>query len=654
MIEFNTLNDALAARRNSTRVIDFIEDSQDERNLPVGNLWDRALGLLRHFQAGGAKPGSEMLLLVESNQQFIDTFWACMLGGIVVVPVAPGTNDEHRKKFFRILNQLGNPFLCTDSRIFSRYASFAPANDLINEIKQLKQHTVLLDRIDDINRPGVLHASAPDDIAFIQYSSGSTSEPKGVMLTHRNLLTNIRAIARGIKLTSQDIGLSWMPLTHDMGLIGFHLTLVIADVTHSLMPTALFVRRPQLWLTKATEKRATLLCSPNFGYKHFLKTFAPEKAAQLDLSSVRLLFNGAEPISTTLCDEFLAALAPSGLKSTVMFPVYGLAEASLAVAFPEPETPYRTIAAQRGALNVGNRVTIVDANADDGIVFACVGQAIENCAIRVADDHGQEVAHGTIGHILIRGDNVTHGYYKNPDATHAAIADDGWLDTGDLGFISAAGLVITGRWKEILFVNGQNYYPQDIEVTLDQHAGIELGKAAACGVRPEQAESDEVLVFVLHRNDLSNFAPIVKTIRKCVNEHIGIVVSHVIPIHKIPKTTSGKIQRYLLAQQYQNGEFSQIISQLHVLASQDTPAESENQNEIERALKEICDALIAGKAVGLHDNIFELGTSSLTLAQIHQRIETIYPGKLQVTDFFDYPTIAELAKYLKKQLTVQA
>ena len=653
MIEFNTLNDALAARRHSTHVIEFIEGEQDERRLPIGNLWNRALGLLQHFQASGAKPSSEMLLLVENNQQFIDSFWACMLGGIMVVPVAPGANDEHRKKFFRILNQLNDPFLCTDSRVFSRYASFVPANDLINGIKQLKERTVLLDRIDDISRPGSLHTPAPDDIAFIQFSSGSTSDPKGVMLTHRNLLTNIRAIAHGIKLTSQDVGLSWMPLTHDLGLIGFHLTPVIADVTHCLMPTALFVRRPQLWLVKATQKHATLLCSPNFGYKHFLKTFTPEKAAQLDLSSVRLLFNGAEQISTTLCEAFLEALAPNGLKSTAMFPVYGLAEASLAVAFPEPETRYRRIAVQRGGLNVGARVTIVDAGAGDVIVFACVGQAIKNCAIRIADDRGQEVGHGTIGHILIRGDNVTHGYYKNPAATHTSISGDGWLDTGDLGFISAAGLVITGRWKDILFVNGQNYYPQDIEVALDQHVNIELGKAAVYGVRPEHAETDEVLVFVLHRGDLGSFVPIVKAVRKCVNEHIGIVVSHVIPIHKIPKTTSGKIQRYLLAQQYQNGEFHQAIDQLRTLESQTVPARSEIQNEIERTLKEICDTLIAGKTVELHDNIFELGTSSLTLAQIHQRIETIYPGKLQVTDFFDYPTIADLASYLKKQLTAQ-
>ena len=650
MTEFDVLQDILAVRRSSTHAIDYIEGEHNERRLPLSKLWDRALGLLHHFQVAGATPGSELLLLVENNQQFIDAFWACILGGIVVVPVAPGVNDEHREKFFRILHQLTDPFLCTDSKVFSRYEQFALDRNIGGEIEKLKLRSVRLDRIDDISRPGVPHTSTPDDIAFIQYSSGSTSEPKGVTLTHRNLLTNIRAIARGIDLTANDIGLSWMPLTHDMGLIGFHLTLVAADVTHGLMPTTLFVRRPQLWLAKAAEKRATLLCSPNFGYKHFLKTFTSEKAAPLDLSSVRLLFNGAEPISIALCEEFLTALAPSGLKSTAMFPVYGLAEASLAVAFPEPETPYRTVEVRREALNIGTRVT--PAQTGDGIVFACVGQAIENCAVRIANGDGREAMPGTIGRILIRGDNVTRGYYKNPEATRAAITDDGWLDTGDLGFISDAGLVITGRRKEILFVNGQNYYPQDIEAVLDRHAGIELGKVAACGVRQPNAEADEVLIFVLYRGEPAGFVATVKAVRKNINEHIGIVVDRVIPVAKIPKTTSGKIQRYLLGRQYQSGEFDTVLGQLDTLMTANT-AETEQQNEIERTLKEICDSLVAGKPVGVHDNIFDLGTSSLTLAQIHQRIETIYPGKLQVTDFFDYPTIAELAEYLKKQLAAQ-
>jgi acyl-CoA synthetase (AMP-forming)/AMP-acid ligase II/acyl carrier protein len=397
-----------------------------------------------------------------------------------------------------------------------------------------------------------------------------------------------------------------------------------------------------------------VLCSPNFGYQHVLKTCHPEQFSQLDLAPVRILFNGAEPISVELCEEFLAALAPSGLQPTAMFPVYGLAEASLAVTFPPPGIHYRTATVSRHALNVGATVETTDTINTDAVTFVGVGHPVAGCAVRIADENGQPLPAQTVGRILIRGDNVTHGYYRNAAATREAISAEGWLDTGDLGFLGNDGLVVTGRLKDILFINGQNYYPQDIENVLVKHAGIELGKIAVCGVRPPDREADVVLVFVLHRSAPDNFVPIAKNIRKCVNEKVGIAVGQVIPVDRIPKTTSGKIQRYLLAQQYQVGAFAPIIAQLQAFGVQDSSAGSEQQNEIERTLREICNTFITDKTVGLHDNIFELGTNSLTLAQIHQRIEAAYPNKLQITDFFDYPTIADLAKYLGQQTAVQA
>jgi len=215
---------------------------------------------------------------------------------------------------------------------------------------------------------------------------------------------------------------------------------------------------------------------------------------------------------------------------------------------------------------------------------------------------------------------------------------------------SAAGDRKAGRAKEILFVSGQNYYPQDLEAVIEKNAGIELGKVAVCGVRADNAASDEVLAFVLYRGELTAFLDTVKAVRKAVNEHIGIVVSHVIPVAKIPKTTSGKIQRYLLADAYQKGEFNDILATLHQLTASAADAVPEAHSEIERNLKQICDAFLTDRPVGVHDNIFELGTSSLTLARIYQRIDAIYPGQLEVTDFFDYPTIAELAKYLDGRL----
>jgi acyl-CoA synthetase (AMP-forming)/AMP-acid ligase II len=647
---FQTLPQALEARCNSRNTITCIEGEHSERQATFGDIRRRAAGLLHHFQSRGARAGGEMLLLLDRNEQFIDAFWACLLGGMVAVPLAPGANDEQRRKFFRVLRQLDRPGLCTDEATFARLARFAEANALGAEIEKLRAACVFVDQLDDISTPGKLGTVQADDIAFIQYSSGSTSEPKGVVLSHRNLLTNIDAIARGMDLRPDDTALSWMPLTHDMGLIGFHLTWLVMDISHCLMPTALFVRRPALWLSKAHEKGSTLLCSPNFGYKHYLKYHDREQSAQLDLSAVRLIFNGAEPISVALYREFLETLAPSGLKPTAMFPVYGLAEASLAVTFPKPGVACHTITVDRASLNIGGAVKTASSDDPASVTLACVGHPIDHCEVRIAAATGEALPGNTVGRILIRGDNVTRGYHRDPDATRDAISNDRWLDTGDLGFFSEHGLVVTGRLKEIIFVNGQNHYPQDLEAVLDTCAVVELGRAAVSSARPAQADADEVLAFVLHRGGLEAFAPIARAVRKCINEQLGIVIDHVIPVARIPKTTSGKIQRYLLAQEYQAGTYAAALAELHALSSSPSAAVASAEGDIERTLKEICDEHIKDQPLGVNDNIFEAGTSSLTLAQIFQRIDSVYPGQIEVTDFFDYPTIAELAQYLKKRL----
>ena len=649
-MKFATLNEALLERRSSKRTIHYVEGDSKERELMFGELHARALGLLHHFQSCGAAPGSEMILLLDSNAQFVDAFWACVLGNIIAVPLAPGVTDEQKLKFFRILGKLKKPHLCTDQKIFARLNAFATSKARAEELGRIKAGTVFLDQLDDISRPGRPHTTKPDDIAFVQYSSGSTSEPKGVALTHRNLLTNIAAIAHGIELAETDVGLSWMPLTHDMGLIGFHLTPFVMNITHHLISTSIFVRRPQLWLTQAAAKNATILCSPNFGYRHFLKTFSPKTSGALDLSRVRILFNGAEPISVALCEEFLTTLAPYGLRASAMFPVYGLAEASLAATFPKSGAGYTTITVNREALTIGQEARLTAVDDPHGVTFMLVGRPVQGCELRIADDANSALPDGTVGHVQIRGDNVTSGYYHDSASNQILIGADGWLDTGDLGFSSDRGLAITGRAKEILFVSGQNYYPHDLESVLEEHAGIEPGKAAICGVRPADAATDDVLAFVLYRGELRDFLNIARNVRKCINEHIGIVVSHVIPVARIPKTTSGKIQRFLLAEGYQKGEFSEILARLHDLTAEMAVASPHAPSEVENNLKQICDEFLTDKPIGIHDNIFELGTSSLTLAQIFQRIEAIYPGQLEVTDFFDYPTIAELARYLEGRL----
>lgn len=642
-----TLTDAFDTLASSDRGIHYIAGESSERRVAYAELRGRALGLLHHLQSVGARPGTHTILLVDGLEPFVDTFWACVLGRIVAVPLAPGNADEHKAKFFRVLARLPAVTLASERKVFDRLRTYAAENGLANRLAQLERHTVFLDEVADVSAPGIEHRATADDIAFIQFSSGSTSEPKGVILTHRNLTANIDAIATGIGARDDDASLSWMPLTHDMGLIGFHLTPLFEGVDHWLMPTALFVRRPGLWMAKAAEHRVSVTCSPNFGYMHYLKSHDPAKTAGLDLSAVRIIFNGAEPIAADLCREFVAALAPARLASNVMFPVYGLAEASLAVTFPAVGAPLAVENLARGALGPGDVVRAVAAGAEDAVELVRVGQPVKGCSVRIADEQGTAVAPGTIGRILIRGDNVSPGYYDDPELTRASRTDDGYLDTGDLGTLRDGELVVTGRIKEILFIAGQNHYPQDIDLVLAQHAAIELGRAAATGVRPPHAATDDVLVFLLSKgDDLPAFAQTARTVRRVVNERMGLPVAAVIPVRQFPKTTSGKIQRFALARDFEAGRFADVLAELArhdaTVASPEVAAAS----DLEQTLLSICQAALPNRTLSPDDNLFELGTGSLTLAQIYEKVEATYPGYLEVTDFFEYPTVRTMATFL--------
>jgi acyl-CoA synthetase (AMP-forming)/AMP-acid ligase II len=647
-----TLTALMEANRGAPRSLTYLEGEHETRSVSYGALYERALGILYRLQRLGARPGDKLILLLSANEPFVDAFWAAVLGGIIPVPVAPGISDEHRHKLLRIARALKDPFLYTEQRLLERIGNFALAHGESALYESLRPRAFLVEELDVLGRSGKLHRAQPQDIAFIQYSSGSTSTPKGIVLTHANLMANVHGVSTAAAFTDSDISLSWMPLTHDMGLIGFHIIMFANRVDTHLMATELFVRRPLLWLQTAARVRASILCSPNFGYRHYLKVLGERPVGTLDLSAVRLIFNGAEPISVELCDEFMTRLAPTGLKRTAMYPVYGLAEASLAVSFPQPGAPYQATRFDRHQLGLNAAPAVLPAGSRDALQLMSVGGAIPHCALRIADAADQLLPAGRVGHIHIRGENVTPGYFQDDASNAASFTADGWLRTGDLGLLHAGELYITGRDKEILFVNGQNYYPHDLERIAEQVPGLEAGKVAVVGVRPADAAAELLLVFVLHRGELSDVLPLAREVTRRIGEQSGLEVDAVVPVQRIPKTTSGKLQRYLLAADYLAGKFDAELAELERLGGTRTALAGQG-SAIEQQLRIICESELDGRHIDVEQSLFDIGASSLKLIAIHERIDRTWPGLVDVTDIFEHPSVMALSAFIEARIATR-
>lgn len=650
LMNFKTLFDVLESNRGVDRAVTYVEGENSERRVTYGDVYTRALGILYHLQAMGAQRGDPMIIFLSSNEQFTDGFWAAVCGGIIPVPLAVGISDEHRHKLLRVARKLGKPLIYTDSKNLERLQALAVQVGESALFDELKSRAFLVESITDISRPGKLQRPAPEDLAFIQFSSGSTAEPKGVMLTHGNLIANTQGATAVDQFNDEDVTLSWMPLTHDMGLIGFYLMQFANRVHIHLMQTELFVRRPLLWLQVAAKKRVTITCSPNFGFRHFLKVLGDRRLEGVDLSAIRLIFNGAEPISVELCNEFMSKLAYTGLRRQAMYPVYGLAEASLAVTLPELGSDYRWVRVNRHMLGQGAQIELNPRDARDTLELMCVGRAVPNTELRIASLAREPLPEGYVGHILIRGASVTRGYFADAEATALAVGADGWVDTGDLGFLHEGSLYIAGRSKEIIFVNGQNYYPYDLENIAQRAPGLDLNKLVAAGVAKPGAQGEELVVFVLHRGSMPEFLPTAAAVSRLINEHTGLEVAQVIPTKRIPKTTSGKVQRHLLEQAYVDGGFDAELAELKALREAPGAAAHVSGTELENRLQSICEAALPGKRIDVHDNLFDIGASSLKLIEIHENVDREFPRLIDLTELFDHPTIAELAKHLEGKL----
>ncbi|MCA6431437.1 MAG: AMP-binding protein, partial [Cytophagales bacterium] len=459
-----------------------------------------SLKLLNTLHDAGVGKGDNVILQCENNREFLIAFWACINGGIIAIPLTCSKTRSSLDKLAMVWKQIGGGWILIDNG--TRRAD-------IVDLLQVDNYRVISQSLHlGMAQPEV---SNLEDLAYIQFSSGSTSEPKGVTLTHGNLLSNIAAIVDRSKLSHADRALSWMPLTHDMGLICFHLSCLAKGIGQVIMDTAWFVKRPAMWMTLTNEHRISLLYSPNFGYQYLTLSCDESIRGQWDLSSVRLIYNGAEPINKGVCENFLDFLAPCGLNRNSMFMGYGMAEACVAVCLPELGSTPEFVTVERSSIHIGAKIIF----STDGLTMAVVGKPVNNCKIRICDNEGNELPIGFGGNIQINGENVTRGYYCNEPATFNAMTTDGWLRTGDTGFITNSGLVVMGRSKEIIIINGFNYYPSDIESSCIASGNVVYGNVAACAVNISN-DGDQLAIFIASRESDETFEKVKEAIRNII------------------------------------------------------------------------------------------------------------------------------------------
>lgn len=672
MGNYQTLIEALRDNAGKGTGIRFLINSKSEEYLAYGDLLAEAGRYLAAFQEIGVEKGEEVVLQFLSPRAFLSAYWACLLGGIIPVPLAYADNQVNSMKVFTVWEVLKSPWIVTDcDKLMSKLEIFSEQQDLTGHGKAMTSRLFNPEHVNVLHRKPQFCEPDPEDIAFIQFSSGSTGHPKGVVLTHRNLLTNIGDLLERYEIENPNQFLSWMPLTHDFGMIFFHLAPIVLGVDQNIMPTNTFIWNPTYWFSSVHKYQASVLGSPNFGYRHFLKRFKSKLAHSegWNLQCVKAIINGAEPISTSICEEFTQTLGEWGLPETAMRTGYGLAEATLMVTGSLGEQGVLSYTVDRNHLSIGDKVRFVEPGIQESMEVVDCGYSVSHTEIRITDAGRRPLGEDTVGNIEVRGGSITGGYYLNPEATSKVLDGEGWLNTQDLGFIHEGRLVFVGRSKEVIIIGGANYYPYDIENAILQGIGEEeLNKYIACGVLNPDTGTEDLFVFVYYKKQLDGFLPIVKTVRELVLSGIGLRVAHVLPVKSIPKTTSGKVQRFKLVQDYHNGEFDAFIRQINASTAaaieeetaEDIPSQafkkelrvsskSHRKGEYLKIVRTEVERLLGNKVVDVDTGFFDLGLSSMQLLTLQERLENRLGVSLTSTAALDYPSIRGFAELLHQK-----
>ena len=530
------------------------EADESPSPLTYGALLDKAQRIASGLLDRGLLPRQTVALMLPSGEEYLSSFFGIMLAGGIPVPIYPPSRltqlGEHLQRHAGILNNAEASFLITVPQ------AKAVAALLQKDVRSLNDILTPAD-VDRSPHP-LYYRPRAEDIAFLQYTSGSTGDPKGVILTHANLLANLRTMGQATGVGSQDIFVSWLPLYHDMGLIGAWFGSLYFGLLLVLMSPLSFLAHPARWLNTISRHRGTISAAPNFAYELCARKLGDADLANLDLSSWRLALNGAEPVSPATLQAFSRRFAGCGFKPEAMTSVYGLAECSVGLSFPPPGRGPLIDVIERAAFSTANRAERATGGLGEQMLIASCGRPLPEHEIRIVDETGAELPERRIGRIEFRGPSATAGYYRNPEASRR-LFNAGWLDSGDRGYSAAGELYVTGRDKDLIIRAGQNIYPYELEQAVGDIPGIRKG-CVAVFASTDRDNATECLVVVAETaaEESGARAALRQRINEIALDVVGIPPDTIVLSrpHSILKTSSGKIRRAASRQAYEQGRLT--------------------------------------------------------------------------------------------------
>jgi fatty-acyl-CoA synthase len=526
----------------SKRGLTILEESGEIRYTPseLKDAAERAgVGLLK----AGIKPGGRVGILAQTAPSTILSILGCFAAGAVAVPLPLPMRAVDPQAFIEQ----------TLLRLEKVEAGLVVLpGELISMVGDLGERVKLV-AAEELAADGDLPPtpSGREDIAIVQFTSGSTSEPRGVILSHANVNANSRAIATAINAGPWDTVVSWLPLYHDMGLIGFLITALNGGTSPVIMPSQRFTADPSLWLQAISDYKATITGGPNFGFALATRVLGSSRAEGIDLSSLRLALNGAEPVDPEVLDKLIKAGEPYGLRPEVPYPVFGLAEATLAVTFPSPGRPYVVDHVSRTAVQGDDYAALSKPGEEDTQAFVSLGSPLPGVEVSIIRPDGREAEEREVGEVCVRAPSVMQGYWGDAGKTAEALRG-GWLHTGDLGYRVDAELYLVGRIKDMVIIGGRNLFPEDVERCAEQVEGVRKGNAIAFGVTSRKGRERLVLVGETRLKCTDRALEAAQTVSSEVRERIGVPVREVVlvPAGSLPKTSSGKKRRFLCRDLY--------------------------------------------------------------------------------------------------------